>query len=667
MSRGTTPRATAVLVAALTLGAVPAAADPVRRLAEDVAVAHGLAEAPAATVGDVTRYVLAAPPSAIVFPAGETRANVAAGSDGVLDLAGACPPVLAGRPVVVSVSFGTVASRVLPPTTCRASLPLRVDGARALVTYAPVAVARAAPRRRVETGWLPLPPGAVLRAAIGLADLRATGAPARFRVRAVGRSGHDVTLFSRRLEPAARPGDAGWHEVELPLDAVRGAAGSEVRLVFEARPAGAADLAFPVWGDPAIVSPAARSERLNVVLVSLDTLRADRLGCYGARRATSPAIDRLAADGALFEVAVAAAPHTLASHATMLTGLYPCAHGAGHGGLELRRLPRDVAPLAEVLRRLGWETAAFTENAYLDAGVFQRGFGVFRASMSVNFHQPEGRAEQTIAEARAWLERADRPFFLFVHTYQVHWPYEPPEPYRLFDPAGEPDPHRPDAGREQLARYDGEVRYTDAVLGTLLATLDRLGLRERTVVVVTSDHGEAFGEHGHDKHGRHVHEEDVRVPFVWRVPGVARSGHRVAIPVGLVDVVPTVLDLLGVPPPDGLQGRSLVPLLRGEPPDDALASRALVSESIGAERVAVRAADWKVIFDGPTPQVFLVASDPGERTPVVRPDLVARASAVRDALAASCRERAGAAPGGEAPSRLDPILELKLRALGYLE
>lgn len=307
---------------------------------------------------------------------------------------------------------------------------------------------------------------------------------------------------------------------------------------------------------------AARCRGCNVLLISIDTLRADHLGAYGYERATSPHIDALAEDGILFERAFTQSHNTKISHATLLTSLHPTVHGV----TKDTALPERIETLAERLRAGGYTTAGFVTNpGWLgeQSGLAQ-GFD--------HYHEMWGNAEKQSDLALAWLADAvDEPFFLFLHYYDVHsdWkvlPYETGTDHdHRFAPPRE-DFHPCDADvcasrflqqvnagkavlteedvRQTVALYDGGISYTDHHVGRVLAELEASGLSANTVVVVTSDHGEEFLEHGKFLHNQ-LHREVARVPLIIRVPG-ASTGVRVAQPVGLVDVMPTLLDLVGI-------------------------------------------------------------------------------------------------------------------------
>lgn len=317
----------------------------------------------------------------------------------------------------------------------------------------------------------------------------------------------------------------------------------------------------------------------GIVLISIDTLRADHLGAYGYHRDTSPFLDRLAARGVLFERAVAHYPNTLTSHMSLLTGLYPAEHGVfPPDGV----LSPSIPTLPELLAAAGWRTAGFVEDGYVNGEYgFERGFS--------RWHDEVGRylptqVEQTIERGVSFLREVAEtgeaePFFLFLHTYAVHDPYDPPAPFasRYWQgprPAGAFHPvgpellafnrrqgELPEAAREWLvARYDGSIRYADSVLAGFFAQLERLGLTDEVAVVVTSDHGEEFLEHGRLAHTQ-VYDETLHVPLLVIHPGF--EPRRVPTLVQGIDLFPTLLELAGVGVPEHASGRSLVPDLRG--------------------------------------------------------------------------------------------------------
>ncbi len=287
--------------------------------------------------------------------------------------------------------------------------------------------------------------------------------------------------------------------------------------------------------------PAPAPRGLNLLLVTLDTTRADRLGCYGHAAAKTRYIDRLAAEGTRFETVIAPAPITLPSHSSILTGLYPFEHGVRNNG-NFYLAPR-FPTLATVLKARGYRTGAFVSSFILDRRYgLDRGFDVYDDRMEGEYAQvvtlqAERRGDRTaLALGRFVDERAKEPqapFFAWLHLYDPHEPYRPPRPFRdLF--AQDP--------------YDGEIAFADAILASVLDRLRAASLLDRTLVVVTADHGESLGEHGETTHSMFVYEGAIRVPLVvWR-PGLVPAGRVVSEPVRLVDVAPTVLELLGEQP-----------------------------------------------------------------------------------------------------------------------
>ncbi len=294
--------------------------------------------------------------------------------------------------------------------------------------------------------------------------------------------------------------------------------------------------------------PSGRPARPNLLLITLDTTRADHLGCYGRADAATPNLDALARSGARFEQALSPAPLTLVSHATMLTGLAPRRHGVRDN--VVFRLDASHPTLASILGERGYATAAVVAAAVLDRSTgLARGFDSYddrvRIGERSEFNFEERAASQVTDAARTLLQDLKPPFFLWVHYYDPHAPYVPPEPY---------------AGRFAGRPYDGEIAFMDEGIGGLVAALRAKGLERTTVVAVAGDHGESLGEHGEDRHDLFVYQATQRVPLLIAGPGVP-ARRRVGANVGLVDLLPTLLDLLGLPAPARIDGRSLVPML----------------------------------------------------------------------------------------------------------
>ncbi|HLE84835.1 MAG TPA: sulfatase-like hydrolase/transferase, partial [Thermoanaerobaculia bacterium] len=389
-------------------------------------------------------------------------------------------------------------------------------------------------------------------------------------------------------------------------------------------------------------------EGTPVVLVSIDTLRSDRLPAYGYAAGDTPALDALAADGIVYERAYIHSPTTLPSHASILTGLLPPDHGVRDNlgyRLEASRLPY----LPEILRAAGYRTGGFVSAYVLRSAVgLDAGFDTF--DDQVEFRDRQGLGElqrsgrETLARALEWLDSVgDEPFFLFLHIYEPHTPYDPPEPFasRLASP------------------YDGEVAAADRVVGRLVEALEERGLYDRSLLVVLSDHGEGLMDHGEQEHGILLYREALQVPLLVKLPGAERSAVRVAAPAQLVDVVPTVLDLLGLERPGGLPGESLLALetRQGEP-------RSIYSETyyprlhLGWSDLASIVRDRHHLIQGPEPELYDLVSDPAETRDVLRDERRAYA-ALRDALGEIDREL-------QAPGEVDSETRQKLAALGYV-
>jgi len=438
---------------------------------------------------------------------------------------------------------------------------------------------------------------------------------------------------------------------------------------------------------------------LNVLFISIDTLRSDHLGCYGYGRNTSPHIDALAARGVRLENHIASAPSTLPSHASMMTSLYPSAHGAEVR--TKRSLGDEVLTLAEALQREGYRTAAFTGGGQLNRSYhLDQGFDVYS--------DRGGGVGPVVNRTIQWLDAGEdggRPFFLFVHTYEPHHPYNPPAPYdsrftvpEMLAKFGNRVPIdlledvkrgervlRPGELEHIEALYDGEIRYTDDHLERLFESLRDKGLWERTLVIFTSDHGEEFGEHGVvGWHGHTLYDELLLVPLIVRFPGDALAGRVVTAQTRSVDLYPTILDVVGVKPPDRIQGVSILPLLNGRegvPPLPAFSQQ----ESWQRER-SLRFGGYKLIVKGdldlpPDPlagffiftektpenlELYDLGRDPGEHRPLRSRQSVTRTflREARSTLDENILLSHSFAPG---EADVDDALKEQIKALGYIQ
>jgi arylsulfatase A-like enzyme len=388
----------------------------------------------------------------------------------------------------------------------------------------------------------------------------------------------------------------------------------------------------------------------GVVVITLDTTRADRLSPYGFMNVSLPSLERLAREGVVFDEATTAAPLTLPAHTSLFTGLVPPHHGVRDNADTA--LAESHTTLAEVLRARGFRTGAFVGSVVLDpdrglAQGFEQYSGV---------RQPGGNAplvrrrpgDAVMNDAIAWLDRVGgSPFFLWAHLYDAHRPYDPPEPYRSI------------YGHNL---YVGGIAFADSQVGRLLEALEQRHLLDRTVVIVAADHGESLGDHGERDHGIFVYQDVIRVPLIMRAPGVRPA--RIGAVVRLTDVMPTILDLLGVPAPP-TDGVSLVDLLRGRRQDLNLEA---YSESLYPARLgwsplrALRSGLFKLI-EAPRPELYDLEHDPFEEHNIYES---------RRALAETMGKRLIAAAGGrgalagEQPAGASAELQARLGALGYL-
>lgn len=513
----------------------------------------------------------------------------------------------------------------------------------------------------------------------GLRDDVVTGdeGTARFVVEVRDREGAIHRLLERELD-RGRDEDRGWQRSVLDVAPF---AGQQVEVRLDAR--GDPDhLVLPAWGGAVLA--AGRPERPNLILISLDTLRARSLGVYGYQRDTSPFLDRLARESTVFEHAMTTAATTGPAHMSMFTGLYPPRHGV-MGGMEDR--DPEYSTIAQRLRAGGYHTAAFTENGFLirhtGAG---DGFTRYTENRGKELMTPPGDAQVTFSQVRDWLQNdPPRPFFLFVHTYQVHSPYEPPAPYdALFEGDGAAGPED-DRARRDRDNYDREIRLLDDELERFFGDLRSLGLARDTVVVITSDHGEEFGEHGFLQHSSALFDEVMHIPLLVWGPGRIPAGRRVAGVASLIDIHPTLLEIAGLPPAADVDGLSLLPATQS----GALPDRAVYAEARGTGRrpvsgspipwnpplIAWRTRDAKYIAHRPEtgparPALYYdLLNDPGETTPMVLAEseqqhLEATISSYVDK---NPDQHALARDPDQVGAQLDPEIREKLRQLGYVE
>jgi len=412
----------------------------------------------------------------------------------------------------------------------------------------------------------------------------------------------------------------------------------------------------------------------GLILISLDTLRADHLGTYGYERPTSPRLDAFAGDGIVFEEMLANAPNTPPSHMSLFTGLLPVQHGyMGFVNHERRDiLAEEHRTLAEILQEQGFATGAFTGGGWM-SGSLMRGFDVAEISADLKSTAP-----------LEWLRKhPEERFFLFIHTYQIHAPYQAEPRYRdLFVDASyggkfRPTPRvlkavkegrrklRPAELRRSIDLYDAGIRQADAQVGDLLDALDKDGILDEAIVIITSDHGEEFLEHGSVGHWQIFYRPNLQVPLLLRLPRGEQGGRRITERAEIVDVMPTVLELLGVPAHDGVFGRSWGAAVRGGEPPIARPALAWPARPMEDPRRSVVADGYQLMVhtDEDRSELYDLATDPMAQRDVCgeRPEDCARLRAHWDEWAP--REK-GAWAADSKP--FSPLLRRSLEALGYL-
>ncbi len=392
----------------------------------------------------------------------------------------------------------------------------------------------------------------------------------------------------------------------------------------------------------------------NIILITIDTLRADRLPVYGYTGVKTPHISNLAASSIVFQDTIAEVPLTLPSHTSILTGLLPLKHGVRDNATFV--LDSKITTLAEILKAQGYTTAAFVSSAVLDSRYkLDQGFDFYFDNFEESGIEEspgtgvERRAADTEKEAEEWiLENREKKSFIWVHFYDPHDPYKPPVPYQT---------------EYAAAPYDGEIAYTDEAIGKLIAKLEALQLMEKTILIMTADHGESLGEHGELTHGIFLYDSTIRVPFLIRLP----QGTPKSIP-GLVrhiDIAPTLLDWVGITPDPAMQGKSLINLIQGKESD----KRPAYSESKFGELhygwsplMSITTRDYKYIH-APRPELYARKSDPSESNNIIKQ---------KDSIAKELNKDLESILGTDSTqdlqssAKVDPEMEEKLRALGYV-
>jgi arylsulfatase A-like enzyme len=446
---------------------------------------------------------------------------------------------------------------------------------------------------------------------------------------------------------------------------------------------------FAFWANPIITRP--NLDKVNVILISLDTLRADHLGCYGYSHPTSPALDKLTKDAVLFANTYAQSSWTLPSHMSILFSLNSASHQVYFND---QKVDESLPSLATFFKDQGYITFGFTGGGYVSSIYgFAKGFDWYDEPVGGR-KAPLGmdEAERMFQVTSDWLgQNRDRPFFLFLHTFQIHGPYASPEPWNemfvekdaawnrlalrnFLDSHGDDYPFSPEEKANIIALYDQEIRYTDDVLiGPLIARLKELGIYDNTLLIITSDHGEEFGDHGGWLHGRTVYDELIRVPLIIKFPDSAYKDSRIENMCRLIDIMPTALEASGIKyDKNKLEGRSLFSFLKGNETEDRVFISDLAHKNVPdpcPALIATNSKRLKFIIQKSKEGVkaieaFDLKRDPRERnniykrTQAVRQDILAELDAYYAEKAKLQRNRQRI--------RMDKELEEKLKALGYL-
>jgi len=412
-------------------------------------------------------------------------------------------------------------------------------------------------------------------------------------------------------------------------------------------------------------SLASFAKPINIILITLDTTRADRMGFLGSKRGLTPNLDSLAQQAAVFSRAYSQVPLTAPSHATMLTGTYPQFNHVTDLGSPLAK---DLPYLPDILRQHGYRTAAFVGSQVLDpksaaAPGFDRGFETYDAPFHIRgqgedrYHSVERRGMMVVESTSAWLDQHPQgPFFLWLHFYDPHDPYDPPPPFKA---------------QYAASPYDGEIAYVDSAIGRLLTELRARGLYDQSLIVVVADHGEAFGEHGEWSHGLFLYDETLHVPLLIKLPATDSARPRIESRVGLVDIAPTLLQEVGIAAPAAMQGQSLLELMK--PNARAKSASAAQDRPEYAETdYPYRAFGWSSLrawragkylyIDAPQRELYNQPLDPEAAH-----NLVNSAPSVTDTMAAQLDEfRRKTSRAGQAEVVLTPRQAKQLQALGYV-
>jgi len=403
-------------------------------------------------------------------------------------------------------------------------------------------------------------------------------------------------------------------------------------------------------------------DELNIILFTIDTLRADHLECYGYDKAKSPQINRLANEGILFEHNIVQAPLTLPSHASILTGTYPLLHGVrDNGGFYL---DESHHTMAESLKNKGYTTGAFVGAFVLDSrwGLDQ-GFDYYYDKFDltkykkISLDSVQRRGDEVLAEVYNWLEnKSQQKFFAWIHLYDPHTPYDPPEPYKT------------EYRGRLFGLYDGEIAYVDQLMGEFRDFMEKKDLMDKTLIIFTADHGESLGEHRESAHGFFIYDSDIRVPLIIRFPEGKFAGHVISNQVRSIDIMPTVLHLLGDEIPESVQGKSLLSLILEDGAQDELLA---YSETYWpryhygwSELKSLRNGQYKFI-DAPQPELYDIYEDPREVNNLISKK-TSLGHEMKKELLALIEENAAEGIEEIGPSKIDNDSLEKLQALGYI-
>jgi arylsulfatase A-like enzyme/Tfp pilus assembly protein PilF len=404
----------------------------------------------------------------------------------------------------------------------------------------------------------------------------------------------------------------------------------------------------------AIAHAAPSATRPNIILITLDTTRADRMGFLGSTRGLTPNLDSFAKQAVVFTRAYSQEPLTTPSHASILSGTYPQFNHVSDLGAVLGK---DVPYLPAGLRANGYRTAAFVGSSILDPAMaapgFDRGFQIYdakfhrRAQGEDRYQSVERRADEVVQRALAWAGKQTGPIFMWIHVYDAHDPYDPPEPFKT---------------RYSAAPYDGEIAYVDAAMGKLLAGLRTKGLSENAVIAIMADHGEAFGEHGEERHGMFLYDETIHVPLLIRFPKNRYKGAKVDARVPLLDVAPTLLREAGVSVPATMQGQSLEASIETGVDRQAYAETTYPTRAFGWSGLHSLRAGKYLYIQAPKRELYDQSVDPNAEK-----NLAGSSGAVTDTLNSQLEElKQKTSRAIEGKATIDPAQAEQLRALGYL-